>query len=155
MPLEVLGPARKLTSPGRGLQLSNLELGRALMDMKSLIRCVAWALAAAVTVFTLSAIEARPTMGSSADVERFIAFSVMGGAFALGYPNRSLSVVGMMIAMVSVLEIAQILVPGRHARFNDALVKAGAAVIGVAIGIAAVRSKNLRRNNPSARSDKA
>jgi VanZ family protein len=107
------------------------------MDNGCVIRCVAWALAAAVTVFTFAPIEARPTMGSSADVERFIAFTVMGGAFALGYPKRSFSIICLVVAIAGVLEIVQHFVPGRHARIDDAMVKAGAAVIGVATAIAA------------------
>jgi hypothetical protein len=52
--------------------------------MTSLIlRGAAWLLLIAVAVFTLSPIQFRPVTAAPADVERFVAFALLGGVFCL------------------------------------------------------------------------
>ena len=94
-------------------------------------RWIAWLLVAAIAFVTLSPIEARPVTEVPADLERFIPFVVLGAVFCLGYPKRRLAVLLLVVALAGSLEALQLLVPGRHGRIHDGVVKAVAAAIGV------------------------
>ena len=65
------------------------------------------------------------------DPEHLVAFLLMGLAFALGYPSTLLATL-LLVGFVGLLEIAQLFVPGRHARLSDFLIEAFAVSIGVA-----------------------
>ena len=95
-----------------------------------LFRCVAWALLAAIAFSTLAPIELRPVTPVPADLERFVAFALVGAAFCIGYPKRRVPILLLVLAGVGLLEIAQHLVPGRHGHFHDAVVKASGVVLG-------------------------
>jgi len=64
--------------------------------------------------------------------EHLIVFLLMGLAFGLGYANRSILVTLLLIGFVGLVEIAQLCVPGRHARMADFLIDALAVCVGVA-----------------------
>jgi hypothetical protein len=102
------------------------------MTTNVFFRWVAWLLVLAIAVSTLSPIGLRPVSGAPANLERFAAFAVIGTCFGLGYPKRRLAVVLMVIGIVGGLELAQHLVPGRHGRLPDGLVKASGALLGLA-----------------------
>jgi hypothetical protein len=102
------------------------------MTTNVFFRWVAWLLVLAIAVSTLSPIGVRPVSGAPANLERFAAFAVIGTCFGLGYPKRRLAVVLMVIGIVGGLELAQHLVPGRHGRLPDGLVKASGALLGLA-----------------------
>jgi len=93
----------------------------------------AWLALAFVVVVTLSPIEARPSLASP-HLERFIAFALIGLAFALAYPNRILLVVVVVVGAAFSLEALQLLTPGRHARAADALVKSLGGISGICAG---------------------
>ncbi len=100
-----------------------------------LYRCLAWALLVAITVATLSPIEVRPVSGAPSDMERFLAFVLLGGAFCLAYPKRSLGVLLVLVGLAGLLEFAQDLVPGRHGAVGDAIWKASGAVLGATFAL--------------------
>ncbi len=73
-------------------------------------------------VLSLVPAELRPETGAPHELEHFLAFALTGFAFGLSYDVRQgLLVLQLAIFAVSV-EIAQIFVPGRHARLSDLLV---------------------------------
>ncbi len=96
----------------------------------TVFRWVAWLLVIAVAVFTLSPIELRPTTPAPANLERFVAFAIVGGAFWLGYPNRRIGSVLLVIGIAGLLEILQHVVPGRHGEPQDFAVKAFGSAFG-------------------------
>jgi hypothetical protein len=105
-------------------------------------RWVAWLLVIAVAVFTLSPIEFRPMTVAPANIERFIAFAVIGGAFWLGYPNRRFGSLLLVIGIAGLLEILQHVVPSRHGEPQDFAVKAFGAAFGVVCALFSARLVN-------------
>jgi VanZ family protein len=97
-----------------------------------LLRIVAWLLAAAVTFATLGPASYRPHSDLGQDGEHAFAFVLVGLAFGLAYPRRRM-LVPTTVALIGVLELLQLLVPGRHARLEDFVVDAVAACIGFVV----------------------
>ncbi|WP_425299317.1 VanZ family protein [Pseudaminobacter soli (ex Zhang et al. 2022)] len=112
--------------------------------MKSFARPIAWLLLAAILYVTISPIQARPVTHQPVSVERLVAFGLLGLAFVIGYPRRWLLAACFVIGLAFVFEAAQLLAATRHARFDDALVKAIGAAIGVTIGVTINRLSLLR-----------
>ncbi|AZO12522.1 MULTISPECIES: VanZ family protein [unclassified Mesorhizobium] len=100
--------------------------------MTSISRFVALMLLVAITFATLSPIQMRPHLGD-ANVERGLAYVLLGIALAFGFPARLLQTLLFVCAVAGVLEFLQAFDPGRHARLTDALLKAAAGVIGIAV----------------------
>src|SRR3954463_5966801 len=98
--------------------------------MSVVFRWMAWLLLVAVALFTLCPITLRPVTSASADLERALAFALIGGAFCLGYPKHRLVVVLFVIGLSGLLEAAQNLVPSRHGQVHDLIVKVLSAVAG-------------------------
>jgi VanZ family protein len=101
--------------------------------MTRYFRYLAWLLVGAVAVFTLSPIEARPVTPAPADIERLLAFGLIGVTFGLGYPKHRFGVLLAVIALAGVLEVAQHFVVGRHGRVHDGIIKASGALFGASI----------------------
>ena len=97
-----------------------------------------WLLALAVAVLSLPPWY-RPVTGMPHALEHFSMFFAMGLAFGLGYSTPYLSQLLLLIAFTAAIEIAQLWVLGRHARFSDFLVDA----LGVAIGVGVGRMQSL------------
>ena len=112
------------------------------MTVQRFFRWVAWLLVFAVAAFTLLPVEFRPITGASVAIERFTAFAVIGGTFGWGYPKHRLGIVLVLIGMVGLLEVAQYLVPGRHGRLSDGIVKGSGALLGTAASVVMDRCKS-------------
>jgi len=93
----------------------------------------AWFLAAVVTVLSLVPPWLRPETGAPHDVEHFAIYFATGLAFGFGYCRRPLVVTIALAAFAGMIEIAQIFVPGRHARLNDFIVDALALCAGAVL----------------------
>ena len=104
-----------------------------------ILQMVACLLALAVAVLSLVPPWYRPVTGMPHALEHFAMFFAMGLAFGLGYSTPYLSQLLLLIAYTAAIEIAQLWVPGRHARFSDFLVDA----LGVAIGVGVGRMQSL------------
>jgi VanZ family protein len=66
-------------------------------------------------------------------MEHFLVHILLGVAFGIGYPKRIwLQVLGL-VALTGAIELAQIFVPGRHARMSDFLIDSGAACLGIGL----------------------
>jgi|SRR5438445_12647134 len=101
--------------------------------MTSICRLAALVLLAAIMFATLSPIQMRPHLGD-ANVERALAYILFGLALTFGFPARLMQTMLFVCAVAGVLELLQAIDPGRHARLQDALLKAAAGLIGIALG---------------------
>src|SRR5438445_4791134 len=98
-----------------------------------LLRLIAWLLAAAVTFATLGPPQYRPHSILGQDGEHALAFVLVGFAFGLAYPRHRLLTACISVPMIGALELLQLLMPGRHARFEDFIVDALAASVGIVV----------------------
>lgn len=101
------------------------------------LRICAWLLAAAVAFANLSPPGLRPHSDLGQNSEHGLAFILIGLAFGLAYPRRRLVTAAVAVVLIGVLELMQLMAPGRHARLEDFLVDAFTACIGFAV-VAAV-----------------
>jgi hypothetical protein len=112
--------------------------------MITLLRTGAWLLAAAVTFFTLGPPLYRPHPMLGQDGDHGLAFFLVGLAFAFAYPQHRRLAMAISVVMIGVLELLQFLSPGRHARLEDFVVDALAAIAGFALVTALDWAKQRR-----------
>ena len=91
----------------------------------------AWLLALAIVVLSLGPPSSRPVTGAGNNVEHLLIFLATGAAFGLGYARRYWLLVIALVTFAAAIELAQILVPGRHARFTDFLTDGAASCLGI------------------------
>jgi hypothetical protein len=122
---------------------------------RTVLRVAAWALFCLIGFFTLCPIEDRPHLTSDPQVERALAYFLVGALLAAAYPrDRILAGLGLLLAASS-LELSQRFIPGRDAGLPDLLAKASGAIGGmVAVwavaslgGVAAPRLRETLRAN--------
>ena len=104
------------------------------MTADKLARPIAWILLAAIIFVTVSPIGLRPHTVTSVNIDRGLAYLLVGLAFALAYPRHWITVAALLIIGAVGIEYLQYLSPTRHARLHDAGVKAVGACIGVLAG---------------------
>jgi VanZ family protein len=85
-----------------------------------------------IVVLTIVPPLLRPVTGISHNFEHLAIFLATGAAFGLGYQRRELFLCTSAILFCALLELSQLLIPGRHARFSDFLVDAVSACAGIA-----------------------
>jgi hypothetical protein len=134
-----IGPSRDIRSV-RSLAITG-NLPR--MTIQVFFRWVAGLLVLATAAFTLVPIELRPVTGAPVDLERFAAFAVIGTAFSIGYPKHRLHILVLLIGLIGLLEVAQNIVPSRHGRLPDEIVKTSGALCGVALAMLIERQKRV------------
>jgi VanZ family protein len=100
--------------------------------MTTILRVFAWLLAAAVTFATLGPPRFRPHSNLGQDGEHALAFVLVGLAFGLAYTRNRPLTAALAVVMIGVIEILQFWAPGRHARLEDFVVDAMAALAGLA-----------------------
>ena len=113
-------------------------------EMMTLLRLGAWLLAAAVTFFTLSPPRYRPHAMLGQDADHSMAFLLVGLAFAIAYPQHRRLAMAISVVLIGALELLQFVVPGRHARLEDFVVDALAAITGFALATALDWAKQRR-----------
>jgi VanZ family protein len=118
------------------------------MSMTLILRIIAWLLTAAVTFATLGPPQYRPHSALGQDAEHALAFVLVGLAFGLAYPRRRLLTAGIAVILIGMLELLQLWMPGRHARWEDFIVDALAA--GAGIAVASVLDWLVRRSKTDA-----
>ena len=111
--------------------------------MRRVFQIAAWLLVFAITILSLVPPPYRPVTAASHNLEHLAIFLAAGAAFAAGYPDRPWVLTIGLVTFCGAIEIAQLWIPGRHARLIDFLVDAAAACIGVAVGCVAVRLKGI------------
>jgi VanZ family protein len=100
--------------------------------MTTMLRIVAWLLAAAVTFATLGPPSFRPQSNLGQDGEHALAFVLIGLAFGLAYPRQRSIAYAISVVTIGAIEILQIWAPGRHARIEDFVVDVLATCAGLA-----------------------
>jgi VanZ family protein len=120
--------------------------------MTTILRIFAWLLAAAVTFATLGPPRFRPHSNLGQDGEHALAFVLVGLAFGLSYTRNRLLTAAIAVVTIGAIEILQLWAPGRHARVEDFVVDALAALAGIAIaaGLDWARLRMRMRSKSSA-----
>jgi hypothetical protein len=89
-----------------------------------------------VVIFaTLCPRNLRPWTGQSADLERFLAFAALCGAYAFAYPHRCRLILCLVLVGGGALEAIQNLLPDRHGTVADFATKAFGSIAGAVIAI--------------------
>jgi VanZ family protein len=94
-------------------------------------RIAAWLLTAAIVILSLVPPTLRPETSAPHSVEHFTIYAAAGFAFGLGYKRRHDLLAVLLVIFSGSIEIAQLFVPGRHARLSDFIIDAIAACIGL------------------------
>ncbi|PLP59851.1 hypothetical protein CYK37_06585 [Mesorhizobium loti] len=97
-----------------------------------LSRLVSIFLLALIVFATLSPIGLRPHLGD-ANLERALAYLLLGVALALSFPRHTVRTAFLVVGIAAVLEMLQLIDPGRHGRVEDMIIKAAAGLVGVAV----------------------
>jgi hypothetical protein len=95
------------------------------------IRAGAWIVVIGLIMASIVPAPLRPGTGASHNLEHFGSFLLAGIIWRLAYSGRLLLWLATMVIFAGGVELLQILVPGRHARFSDFLVD----VVGGCAGI--------------------
>jgi VanZ family protein len=95
---------------------------------------VAWAALSAIVVLTILPPNLRPTTDAPHDVEHAAAFMIAGVLFGLAYTGRERILSVGAVVFCAIIEILQLYVPGRQARWIDFAVDAVATVVGIFVG---------------------
>jgi VanZ family protein len=96
-------------------------------------RVAGWCLTVVITL--LSLVPPRPETTAPHNVEHFAIFAAAGVVFGLGYRRRPILVTIALTIFAGAIELAQILVPGRHARLSDFIVDAFSASAGMTLAL--------------------
>ena len=79
----------------------------------------AWAALSAIVVLTVVPPHLRPTTDAPHDIEHAAAFLITGVLFGLAHPGHKRILSVGAVAFCAVIEVLQLYVPGRHARWID------------------------------------
>jgi VanZ family protein len=115
-----------------------------MMVARKLSRVAAWSAASAIVVLTVVPPSLRPTTDAPHDVEHAVAFLILGILFGLAYTGRERVLSAGLVVFCAMIEILQLYIPGRHARWIDFVVDAIAAVVGIFIGAFVSRAPQKR-----------
>jgi VanZ family protein len=96
-----------------------------------IVRVSAWALLLAIVFFSLSPPSIRPVTGIPHDLEHVAMFALTAFAFSSGYAGRWRYFLLLLVGLSAAIELAQLLIPGRHARVTDFAIN----VFGIAAGL--------------------
>jgi VanZ family protein len=107
-------------------------------QVRRIFQTAAWLLLLAIAVLTLAPPWYRPVTHIHHTLEHLAIFVATGLAFGLGYSAPYLYRLIPLIGFTAAVEIAQLWVPGRHARLSDFLIN----VLGVSIGLAWVSAQD-------------
>jgi VanZ family protein len=112
---------------------------------RKLYRVAAWAALLTIVVLTVVPPHLRPTTDAPHDIEHAAAFFITGALFGWAYPGHKRILSVGAVAFCAVIEILQLYVPGRHARWIDFVVDALTAVFAILVGAFAIRALGQRR----------
>ena len=113
-------------------------------------RIAGWLLLAALVFVSVSPAFLRPVTPLGHTREHFLVHLLLGLAFGIGYAKRWWLLALSLIVLTGTIELAQLFVPGRHARLRDFVIDAGAACLGIGLAwIASVVRSALARPSQS------
>src|SRR5712692_1525909 len=101
--------------------------------MRKLFQIAAWLLVLTILWLSLVPPSHRPVTDAPHYVEHIAIFLVTGSCMGIGYPYRYWFQAIAFVIFAGSIEIAQLWVPGRHARLNDFIMDGLAAVVGVGL----------------------
>jgi VanZ family protein len=104
------------------------------MLLQNINRTVAWLMLSAIVVLTMVPPGLRPITFLPHKIEHAGIFLVAGISFGIAYLGRECVLSIGAFVFCAAIELAQLYVPGRHARLSDFIVDAVAAVMGVFVG---------------------
>jgi VanZ family protein len=101
--------------------------------LEKILKVASWLMILGLVMATVVPADERPITGLLHGLEHFLAFAIAGLTFGLAYA-RSLQI-NLLSAVIFTLalELSQIPLPSRHARFEDFVVDAVAACLGIVI----------------------
>lgn len=102
--------------------------------MNRTVIILAWLALIVIAVVTIGPIDLRPNSGAPPQVERAVAFLIVGFLFALAYPRHIWWAVALVVCATFGLELLQNIRPDRHGREADALAKFAGAALGLGLG---------------------
>ena len=111
------------------------------MQGQKILSITAWAILAFIAIASLSPLDLRPQLTKTESalvvmIEHVGAFGVLGILFFVSYPDRPRVVCLVVFGSAIALELAEILLPDRHARLVDALEKIVGGGAGILLGVA-------------------
>lgn len=115
------------------------------MTARRLFQIVGWLCVLAIVALSVVAPRWRPVTFVPHNLEHAAIFAVTGFVLGLGYPGRLPWRMAMLVVFAAVIELAQLFVPGRHARLIDFVVDAFGACAGLALAALIVRLWPSRR----------
>lgn len=77
----------------------------------------------------------RPVTSFSVGWEHIAAFGILGGCWGFAFPRRTFQLMLLLVMTAIILEVGQIVVPGRHARLIDVATKIVGAGVGTLIAL--------------------
>ncbi|GLS69585.1 hypothetical protein [Methylobacterium tardum] len=116
------------------------------MQRLGLVRTATWILVVLIVAVTLVPLGLRPVVTANPSVERAAAYALTGLLMMVSYPKHWRRILIGSILLAGGLEAAQTLTGTRHGRFDDFLVKAGAALAGAVAGLALASLASRRLN---------
>lgn len=114
------------------------------MIFPNLARVAAWGLAAAIIVLSFVPPGLRPETRTPHFLEHISIYVVLGAALAIGYNKKRGVLAIFFVIFAGAIEVGQLFVPGRHARWSDFAFDA----LGMYLGLLAV---TLARRVPTIR----
>jgi hypothetical protein len=112
--------------------------------IRTAIRAAAWLMVAALILLTLVPPVMRPVSPASNELEHFVGFALAGALQYLAYLGRLFPWLLIAVLFAGTMELLQIPMTGRHARFMDFLIDALAGCAGILIGFLLGRSQIAR-----------
>ena len=115
------------------------------MTTRKILRVSAWLMLFGIAAFSVIPPDYRVVTDVPHAVEHFAAFLLLGLAFGLGYPSLYMARSVVLLLFTAAIELAQLWVPGRHARFSDLLVNSLGLSIGIALAYVVARSRDQQK----------
>jgi hypothetical protein len=97
------------------------------------LRLLAWTLISGLVILTIVPASERPVTGVEHHYEHLLAFGFTGLIYALSYPRRLVMLLTQGVVFALALELLQVPLPSRHARFGDFAVDALAGCGGMVV----------------------
>jgi VanZ family protein len=110
---------------------SRLEFGDLMME--KVLKAASWLAIVGLVIVTIVPANERPVSGLQHDLEHFSAFGLAGLMFGLAYAGHLRALLLSAIVFALALELSQIPLATRHARFEDFVVDAAGACLGIVV----------------------
>jgi VanZ family protein len=112
--------------------------------VRNIGRAAAWFTLVAIVVLSLVPPGARPTTFMSHKIEHATIFLLDGVAFGVAYCGYAWLSSIVAVIFCAGIELAQLTIPGRHARLSDFFVDAIAICVGIFVGSALLQMRPHR-----------